>query len=339
MSGIMTSLRLLRLPLLALLWLVGAIALLWALAALRFDFSAIAAWAGPLLVLLVAAGVWFSRSRWWAVLVPFAGFALVLVPWMQLPPSLDRAWKLEVSRLPWAEIDGDVITIHEVRDFDYPAGGEPVARWTSRAVRLQDLTGIDIAVNYWGSPWIAHPIIIFRFGQAEPLAFSIETRMEKGEEYSALAGFFRQYELIVLAGTERDLLGSRACHRQGEDVYLYATTIAPIAARERFLEYLVTMNALRDQPRWYNAVTSNCTTAIRGMNSGQRMPFDWRLLINGKGDEMLYERGALRTDGLPFAELKKRAYASPAARGAYAAGDFSAAIRRDRPGFGPTADR
>ena len=65
------------------------------------------------------------------------------------------------------------------------------------------------------------------------------------------------------------------------------------------------------------------------------MPWDWRMLVNGKGDEMLYERGAIVTDGLPFAELRKRALINAAARAANDSPDFSALIRKERPGFGP----
>ena len=93
------------------------------------------------------------------------------------------------------------------------------------------------------------------------------------------------------------------------------------------------MNGVRDRPRWYNAVTSNCTTAIRGMHRGTFLPFDWRLLVNGFGDRMLFDRGLLRNDGLPFDELKKHAHANTAIREAWDAPDFTAAIRKNCPGF------
>ncbi len=308
----------------------GAVAAVWAAGALYFDASP---WAAAGFLALVVAGSAVSRRRAWGFLVPWVAFALVLAWWLQLRPSQDRDWAADVSRMPWAEIDGDTVTIHDVRNFDYPAGRDPVGRWETRTVRLDDLDGLDIAINYWGSPWVAHPIVVFRFRNAPPLAFSIETRREKHEEYSALAGFFRNYELIVLAADERDVLGLRAVHRPGEDVYLYAMTVKPAQVRQRFLEYIAAINALRREPRWYNALTSNCTTAIRGMHEGERLPFDRRLLVNGLGDEMLHERGLLVSDGLPFAELKKRAWANPAIRQAYAGRDFSADIRRGRPGF------
>ena len=311
-----------------LLSLAGLLLTVWAFGALWFD--AVPAVACGFLAAIVTAMVVVRRGgRAW--IVPFAGFAIVLAWWLALAPSHDRNWSVEYSKLPWAEADGDRLTIHNVRNFDYPRDGQPIPRWETRIFDLADLQGIDLAANFWGSPWIAHPIVIFRFKNSAPLAFSIETRRETNETYSPLAGFFRQYELIILAGDERDLLRSRT--GKGEDIYLYATTATPERARRRLMEYIGTINALRANPRWYNAVTSNCTTAIRGMRQSDRLPFDWRLLINGKGDEMLYEGGFLATEGLPFAELKDRARINKAALAAHDDPDFSRAIRAGRPGF------
>jgi len=309
---------------------LGVVSGLWAFGALWFDAAPAAAWG--FFAAIIASSILLRRSgRAW--IIPFAGFAAVLCWWLTLTPTHDREWSAEYAKLPWAEIDGDRLIIHNLRNFDHPQGGGiPVPRWETRTYDLSGLEGMDLAVNYWGSPWLAHPIVIFRFKNASPLAFSIETRRERNEVYSALGGFFRQYELIVLAGDERDFLGGRVS--KGEDIYLYATTATPERARARLLDYLETINALDERPRWYNAVTSNCTTAIRGMNNhGMKLPLDWRLLINGKGDEMLYERGHLQSDGLPFAELKRRAHIHYVARDAHDDPDFSRAIRADRPGF------
>jgi hypothetical protein len=94
------------------------------------------------------------------------------------------------------------------------------------------------------------------------------------------------------------------------------------------------MNYLHRHPVWYNAVTTNCTSAIRIQHAAaKRAPWDWRMLVNGKGDEMLYERKAFATGGLPFPELKQRARINDAAIAADAAPDFSRRIREGRPGF------
>ena len=130
---------------------------------------------------------------------------------------------------------------------------------------------------------------------------------------------------------------SSACstnYRQGGEIYLYRTVASPAQAQNRFREYLRTLHELRDHPAWYNAVTTNCTTSIRDQHpAAERIPWDWRILLNGKGDELMYERHMIVTDGLPFAELKRRALINPAARAANDAPDFSARIRAGRPGF------
>ena len=307
----------------------GVVLALWAFGALWFDAAPAAACG--FLAAMVAALFVLRRARH-ASFVPIIGFAVVLVWWLTLAPSHEREWSIEYSRLPRAEIEGDKVRISNLRNFNYPEPGDALPRWETRTYDLADLEGMDLAINYWGSPWLAHPIVIFRFKSAPPLAFSIETRRERDEVYSALGGFFRQYELIVLAGDERDFLGGRVSN--GEDIYLYATTATPERARARLLDYLETINALNERPRWYNAVTSNCTTAIRGMNNhGPKLPLDWRLLINGKGDEMLYERGFLRSDGLPFEELKRRAHINRVARDTRDDREVSRAIRSGRREF------
>ena len=103
------------------------------------------------------------------------------------------------------------------------------------------------------------------------------------------------------------------------------------------MEYVSTINSLRERPRWYNALTTNCTTAIRTQHpTSERAPWDWRMLVNGKGDEMLHERNMIFTGGLPFAELRQKALINPSAQAADKAEDFSRLIRDGRPGFSPS---
>jgi hypothetical protein len=198
-------------------------------------------------------------------------------------------------------------------------------------VRLSQITGIDLAIDYWGSPWIAHPIVSFQFADAPPLCFSIETRKTVGQTYSTIGGLYRQFALIYLVADERDVIRLRTNYRH-EDIYLYHLTAPPNRARERFVEYVHSLNALRTQPRWYNAITTNCTTSIRSQHpSKERIPWDWRILLNGKGDELLYKDGALVTGGLPFAELKTRSLINDRARAANDSSDFSKLIREGLP--------
>ncbi len=310
----------------ALGWLAIAIVTIWAAAALYFDLHAAAA-AAYVLAILVA--LIFLRGSWSRVGATVGGFVIVLAWWLTQKPSNDRAWQPDVARTASAEIDGDTVTIRNFRNCDYRTETDYTPRWETKTVRLSELRGADLAINYWGSPLIAHPIVSFRFGDDDQVAFSIETRKEVGESYSAVRGFFRQYELIYVVGDERDLLRVRTNYRQGEDVYLYRLNLPPAEVRGRFLEYLARLNEMHAKPVWYNAVTTNCTTSIRTQRAGaKRAPFDWRIIANGKMDEALYERGVLDRS-LPFADLRQRARINELARAADHAPDFSRRIRVD----------
>jgi hypothetical protein len=315
------------------LWVVAALFALWATAALYYDFPlashgvALAFGVGLLAMFFLVRGA-IMRATIWAL----ASLA-VLLWWFTLQPANDRNWQPDLSRTAWAEIKGDEITLHDVRRCDYRTATDFTTHWETRTVRLSKLTGIDFAITYWGSPYMAHPIASFQFEDAPPVCFSIETRKEVGEKYSAIGGFFRQYELIYIVADESDVLRLRSNFRPGEDVYLYRLNISPEKARQRFMDYVTTMNQLHERPRWYNAATTNCTTTIRTQHDAtQRTPWDWRILVNGKGDEMMYERGAFVTGGLSFPDLRKAARINEVAEGT-SVEDYTRRIRESRPGF------
>ena len=324
------------------------------------DLVRVIRWVGKLLVLLtvIIAAAWAFGALWFdapfgnankvvaGVMAMASAIALIVVKpfwrkvgavgllfggvlawWLTLKPSNDGNWQPDVAQLTWADINGDEFTFHNVRNCDYRTATDYTPHWETRTVRLSQITGIDLAIDYWGSPWIAHPIVSFQFADARPLCFSIETRKTIGQTYSTIGGLYRRYTLIYLVADERDVIRLRTNYRN-EDIYLYHTMAPPNRARERFLEYVNSLNALRAQPRWYNAITTNCTTSIRSQHpSKERIPWDWRILLNGKGDELLYRDGALVTGGLPFAELKARSLINDRAKRADASPEFSELIR------------
>ena len=323
--------KLLRFISCALAWIAAALCATWAFGALYFDFPKAGAFAAILFVIALLAIVIFVRGKLLKLGIVFGACALVAAWWLTLQPSNDRAWQPDVARTAWAEINGDEITIHNVRDCDYRTATDFTPHWETRTVRLSQITGIDLAINYWGSPWIAHPIVSFQFADALPLCFSIETRKTIGQQYSTLEGFYRQYTLIYIVADERDCIRLRTNYRR-EDVYLYHTLASPAQARQRFREYINTLNTLHENPRWYNAVTSNCTTSIRAQRAAKlRAPWDWRILLNGKADEMLYQDHAIATGGLSFTELKQRSLINERARAADQNPDFSRIIREGLP--------
>jgi Domain of unknown function (DUF4105) len=331
--------KVLRLVAVVLSGLVGLIASAWAAGALYFDLPI--PWLRAPLALIyglaMLAALVFVKGRGRALSVVAAGFVVVLAWWCTIKPSNDGNWQPDVAQLAWAEINGDEVTLHNVRNCDYRTETDYDARWETRTVRISQIMGADMAINYWGSPWIAHPIVSFQFADAAPLCFSIETRKQAGQTYSAIRGLYRQFALIYVVADERDVIRLRTNYRHGEDIYLYRTTVTPAQARERFQEYLRSLNEIRDHPRWYNAITTNCTTSIRDQHPvEERIPWDWRILLNGKGDELMFEHHTIVTAGLPFSELKARSLIDARAKAADAAPDFSELIRVDLPGAIPS---
>jgi hypothetical protein len=288
-------------------------------------------------VYLVAVASTLVFYRRFAFMIAVAAFIFVLVWWLSLKPSNTRNWQADVAQTPWAEINSDQVTVHNVRHCDYRAEFDYTCEWQTRTLDLSKLRGLDMALTYWGSPWIAHTMAIFDFGDEGHLPISIETRKAVGQSYSAVLGFFRQYELIYVVSDERDLIRLRTNFRTAEEVYLFHTAASPEQARGLFLQYMDHINRLHRAPEWYNALTNNCTTniAVAAAAGGIHEPrWDWRILLSGKSDEMMYDEHQLVTDGLSFAELKARAHINTAARAADKDPEFSKRIRENRPGFG-----
>ena len=266
-------------------------------------------------------------------LLGFGGaLALVLLWWMSIEPSNERDWQTEVAVLPYATREGDLVTLHNVRNFDYRTEQDFVPRYDDRTYDLRALDAVDLIAVYWAGDAIAHIIVSFGFA-GDHVAISIETRKEKWEAYSSIAGFFKRYELIYVVGDERDLIRVRTKYRQPEElVYLYPTRAGPEAARRLFMEYVERINRLRHSPEFYNTLTTNCTTdvwlLVRALSGS--FPVDWRVLLSGYFPDYAYDAGSLDTS-VPFPELKARSLINDRAHAADQAPDFSRRIREGLP--------
>jgi hypothetical protein len=263
-------------------------------------------------------------------LIIFAGLAAL---WLQIPASNDRDWQPEVTVTPHATINGDLITIHGVRNFDYRTETDYTPRWETRTYDLRKLDSVDLVAVYWAGKAIAHIMVSFGFEGKDYLAVSIETRKEKGESYSTLAGFFRQYELYYVVADERDVIRVRTTYRQPqEDVYIYRTRAPVRNIRRVFLDYAKTINDLRDRPQFYNTLTTNCTTSIwlhTRMNP-ESPPMSWKILLSGYLPDYLYELGRLDTSR-PLFDLEKISHVNARAHAADKDAVFSQRIREGLP--------
>jgi hypothetical protein len=331
------SIRVLATTLKALAIFILFLATIWAAAAIYFDLPSTIAPSVLIAVFYLVAAIAFLfafRFSWFSVAIGFIVFFGITIWWQSLKPVDDRNWQPDVAETAWTERDGDKITIHNFRNFDYQPGLPPKPRWETKVVDLSQLRGVDLFINFWGSTLICHPIVSFQFGPDDHVAISVETRMAQGQSYSTVRGFFKQFALIYIVADERDVVRVRTNYRH-EQLYLYRTSVQPERARALFLDYLKTVNALHERPQFYNALTSNCTTNVRthtAATTTKPAPWDWRMLVNGTVDELVYERGGFASH-LPFAELKQRSLIDDRAQAADRALDFSERIRAGLPGF------
>jgi hypothetical protein len=286
-----------------------------------------------LFILAAASAFVFTRRRGRTLVAYLVIFATLVALWLQIPASNDRDWQPEVVLTPYARINGDLVTIHNVRNFDYRTETDFTPRWETRTYDLRKLDSGDLIAVYWAGKAIAHIILSFGFEGKDYLAVSIETRKEKGENYSTLAGFFRNYELYYVVADERDVVRVRTTYRQPqEDVYIYRVHGPRENLRRVFLDYLKSINELHERPSYYNKLSTNCTTSIwfhTRMNP-ESPPMSWKILLSGYLPDYLYELGRLDTSR-PFAELEKRSRINDRAHAAEKDPAFSQWIRQELP--------
>jgi len=274
-------------------------------------------------------GIWIKQWRRRFLGTYVVLFIAVLGWWLSIAPSNDRVWQAEVAKLPYATIEGDLVTMHNVRNFSYRTETDFTPEYYTKTYDLSKLDSVDMYAVYWMGPDIAHTIVSFGFGD-DHLAVSIEARKEQGEGYSTIKGFFRQYEQIHIVADERDVVRLRTNYRKEppEDVYRYRLQITPESARRFFLQYVKTINEEKVRPSFYNTLTANCTNVIwmHAHVIPGRVPFSWKVLASGYAPGYLYEMGRLDTS-VPFVELTRRAYVNPVAQAMGDVVDFSQQMR------------
>lgn len=273
-----------------------------------------------------------------AVLVALPTWLVMLLWWNALPASNDRDWLPELSRLPAAAVTGSQVTIDNVRDFRWRSETDFDERWEQRDYDLDRLASVDMLLVYWGRPSIAHLIVSFGFDDGRHLAFSVEVRRKRGEPFSEIGGFFKQFELAIVAADERDVVALRTDARvPREEVFLYRIALDASKRRALFLAYVDEIQSLSRKPRFYNTITANCTTLVyhmvRGITGG--LPLDPSLLLSGRLPGYLGELGALDRR-FPLDELARLGHVNGRGDVTQSSVDYSAAIRRGIPEL-PTA--
>jgi len=305
----------------------------WAALALWFRFP------GPEVARAFAAGVFLLLG-----LAPFAAFILarrrvltlagvgvafggLLMWWGSLEPPANGDWAPDVARQTTGVVDGDILIMTNVRDFNWRNDADFVESWTTRRYNLAKLRTLDLFLAYWAGPILAHLIVSFGFEGGEQLAWSVEVKRTKGGYFSPIADAFKSNSVVLIAADERDVIRLRSNVR-AEDVRLYRVRASPEEARVLLLEYVAYANEIADKPDFYNSFTNSGTTAVVRMvrAAGGVLPSDWRLILSGFVPQYVYDMGRL-DNSLPFVALMALARIDQRAKDADQSTDFSHLIR------------
>lgn len=241
-----------------------------------------------------------------------SAFIISLIYFFSLTPQQERQWSPDVAKTLHVERHENVVTLHNVRHFKWRSETDYDIRWETRTINLNDLQSVNLITSYWMGEQIAHTLVSFDIKNAPPLTFSIEIRKQANQSFSALGGFFRQFELSLIAADEKDILYTRSNIRH-EEVYFFPIRLPQTEVKALFEEYLLTAQQLEQQPQWYNTLTSNCTTLVFDMVqriSKQDLPLDYRLLLSGYLPNYVYDLKGL-DQNLSIAQWYQHAHINP----------------------------
>jgi Domain of unknown function (DUF4105) len=280
----------------------------------------------------LAALIAVSKGRAVVGLSCFAvGVAGLLLWWQRILPSNQRVWADDVAMTASGRVDGNRVTLSNVRNFEWRSNTDYTQRWETRTYDLSRLVTVDMVLSYWSMNAIAHVLVSFGFDDGSHVVFSVEIRREKAESFAEIGGFFKEFELSVIAADERDVIRVRTNVR-GEDDYLYRIRMPVEDMRALFLAYVNEANLLVGTPRFYNTITVNCTTLVYHMLQRivGHLPLDYRLLFSGYLPSYVYEVGGLDSR-YSLQQLRAFGRITDRARAADRSATFSTDIRQGIP--------
>jgi len=313
------------------LGIIGIILQAWSAAALYYcSFPSDPALRSAVAIIYLLALILFiilSPKHVRAFFLGLLGFVVVAIWFNTIQPKAGAQFPPELT-LPYAEIKGDVVTLHNVRNSAYRTKEDFDVHYETRTYNLKDVRTLDVLVNYWGMEAIAHTFLSYGFSDGSYLAVSVEIRPAIGQVYDMVQGFFKQYQIIYIWADERDLVRLRTNYKK-ENVYLYRSTFSPDKVRKMFLSMLQETNSIHDKPQFYNTLTHSCTNTLGNHVIATQIakvsPWE-RRFRTGDIDQRLYQ-GGLLDRSLPFAELRRQANIDSRAQAADNSPQFSEKIR------------
>lgn len=242
-----------------------------------------------------------------------------------------RRWRPDLAETARGVIEGDTLTLHNVRHARYGPPGSPYeVRWETRRYDLTKLRRLWFAVEPFrpSLPVIAHNLLSFEFEDGF-LAFSAEARIAEGERYSIWRGLVGAFELAYTFGDERDFLLRRTVYL-GHHLYLYPLVTPPHEIRALLEDLVARANRLAAEPVPYHSVLDNCTSVLihhgNRVRPGSFPAFLLAQVMPGLSDKVLYDKGWLDT-ALPWPQVRPAHDVKAAAERHAASPQFSRLIR------------
>lgn len=296
----------------------GCLALYYQLSESRF-LTALAIGLWILIGIAVLCTIWFTglhQFRKTTLLLFAVAFAALLIWWHSIEPSLTRDWAPEVAHTVTAEITGNKVRLNNIRDFEWRTEKDFTENWISADYNLDEIKTVDLFLSYWASPAIAHTLVSFGFEDGRHVVFSAEIRKKKGQSFSEIGGFFKDFELAMIAAEESDIVYLRTNVR-GERVYRYPVDIEPEQAQQLFRLYADTANRLSEKAAFYNTLTANCTTVVFDMARilEPSIALDYRVLLSGYLPEYIFDKGLVLTKDSDAQTMRLQADISAQAAG------------------------
>ncbi len=276
----------------------------------------------------------------WLTILGYIGISIVgflilsVLVWMvrvrPRVPQLEDDWNSDCERTTTADVNGDSIRFNNVRDFFWRSTRDRDESWADTVeVRADEIKDVWFVVDHFHSiHGMAHTFLTFEFNDGTCLSFSFEARRRKGQRYHPWLGFWRHFELYLLVGFERDLLGLRTNARGNKD-YMFRAITPP--GKEKDLLHALTnkANSLAVKGEWYHSFLTTCNTSIVGMVNRitpGRVPFTWRNFLPGYTPKAAYNLNLIEDWG-GFEQTLERARVDEHAMKWDGEGDYSSMIR------------
>ncbi|MFA6315057.1 MAG: DUF4105 domain-containing protein [Candidatus Paceibacterota bacterium] len=276
---------------------------------------------------------WLKRILYFVLAIVILVGCLFTIVHFITKPSNDRDWNTDQKTLPYAEINNNLISVYNIRNFSYASTTSYMPNYYDKVFDLNKLKKVWYIVEpFSGIPGSAHTFLSFEFEDNRFISISVEIRKEKGEAYSPVKGLFNKYELMYVVADENDVVKLRSNYRK-DLVYVYPAKATVEKARALFLDMIERVNDLRDHPEFYNTITNTCTTNIVkhiDKITPNRVPlFNLRILLPANSDKLAYELDLIDTD-LPFEEARLRYFINNRAMKYADDPDFSVKIRQGK---------